>query len=199
MSSKDGPSGAQRHSAFFDLERDPQRDAITRPASMLRSTEWGGLTLVSMLAGLAFPPYFFAVMALACLNAGGMLWVTHLNEAGRKRLKEFESEFAVGHALEEAGDFAAAAAHYTALVPRYEDQPKIAQIAVHRVAHLKQTHPEAFSAHPLKSAASKRAKRAPAAESAKPAEAARAVAAPPVHKKMENARPARAVLRRKPA
>jgi hypothetical protein len=197
MSSKEGPTGAQRHSAFFDLERDPQRDAITRPASMLRSTEWGGLTLVSMLAGLAFPPYFFAIMALACFNAGGMLWVTHLNEAGRKRLKEFESEFAVGHALEEAGDYAAAAALYTALAPRYGDQPKIAQIAVHRAAHLKLEHPEAFGSAP-KSAASKRVKRAVAADKAQPAEAPRA-AAPPAHKKQDKALPARAVLRRKPA
>jgi hypothetical protein len=134
-----------RHSAFFDLERDAQRDALTRPATMLRSTEWGGLTVLSLLASLAFPPYFLSVMALAFLNAGGMLWVTHLNEAGRKRLREFESEFSVGHASEERGEYAAAAAHYESLAPRYDDHPKISQIARHRAAFLKAAHPEAFS------------------------------------------------------
>jgi hypothetical protein len=136
----------QRHSAFFDLERDVKRDALTRPASMLRSTEWGGLTLLSLLAGLAFPPYFFSVMALAFLNAGGLLWVTHLNEAGRRRLREFEAEFAVGHAMEEKGDFRAAVLHYEQLHPRYADQPKIAQIAVHRAEYLRQNHSELFAA-----------------------------------------------------
>jgi hypothetical protein len=174
MTDKNGPPRSRRHSAFFDLERDPERDAITRPASMLRSTEWGGLTLVSLLAGLAFPPYFFSVMALAFLNAGGMLWVTHLNEAGRKRLQEFEGEFARGHALEEAGDFSGASALYADLAPRYADQPQIVRIAVHRVAHLKQTHPEAFG----------------------PAGKPKPV---PNAKKTRTVRPARGVLRRKPA
>lgn len=139
MENKEKP---QRHSAFFDLERDSKRDALTRPASMLRSTEWGGLTLLSLLAGLAFPPYFFSVMALAFLNAGGLLWVTHLNEAGRKRLREFEVEFAVGHAMEEQGDIKGAIQHYEQMVPRYADQPKIAQIAIHRVEYLGQNSGE---------------------------------------------------------
>jgi len=144
----DGKRPPERHSAFFDIERDPNRDVLTRPASMLRSTEWGGLTLVSLLAGLAFPPYFISVMALAFLNAGGMLWVTHLNDVGRKRLREFEAEFAVGHAMEEKRDFGAAAAFYTALAPRYADHPKIAQIALHRAAHLKESHPQTFAPAP---------------------------------------------------
>jgi hypothetical protein len=198
MTDNKGPSRSPRHSAFFDLERDPERDAITRPASMLRSTEWGGLTLVSLLAGLAFPPYFFSVMALAFLNAGGMLWVTHLNEAGRKRLKEFESEFARGHALEEGGDFSGAAALYTALEPRYSDQPQIAQIAVHRVAHLKRTHPEAFApAGKPKAHAAKRAKRPAAPEPAAVVE--RSAPVPPAKKAATGMRATRGVLRRKPA
>ena len=119
----------ERHGGFFDLERDPKRAELTRPRSLLRSTEWGGLTLLSLLASWAFPPYFVSIMALAFLNAGGLFWVTHLSEAGRLRLRQFEREFAVGHALEEAGDFARAAAVYAALLPRYADQPKIAEIA----------------------------------------------------------------------
>ncbi|HXC64511.1 MAG TPA: hypothetical protein VNZ67_09135, partial [bacterium] len=103
---------AERHAAFFDLERDPQRAALTQPNTLLRTTEWGGLTLVSLLAYWAFPPYFVAVMLLASLNAGGMLWVSHLTEAGRQRLREFEAEFSKGHALEESGRMADAVAYY---------------------------------------------------------------------------------------
>ncbi len=130
-----------RHSAFFDLESNPERDLLTRPRSMLRGTEWGGLTLVSLLAGLAFPPYFVSVMALAFLNAGGMLWVTHLNEAGRRRLRDFEKEFAIGHELEERGDYPGAVRLYAALAPRYADYPRIAQIALSRIEHLRATVP----------------------------------------------------------
>ena len=137
---------AERHDAFFDLERDPKRVALTRADTLLRTTEWGGLTLVSLMASWAFPPYFVAVMLLAFFNAGGLLWVTHLNEAGRRRLREFEAEFARGHALEEAGHWAQAAAYYADLAPRYQDHPKISQIALHRVEHLRQEHPAAFKA-----------------------------------------------------
>jgi hypothetical protein len=147
----------ERHAAFFDLERDPQRVALTRPDTLLRSTEWGGLTLVSLLASWAFPPYFVAVMLLAFFNAGGLLWVTHLSESGRKRLRDFEGEFARGHAREEAGDWAGAAAHYAELAPRYGDQPQMARIALHRIEHLKREHPEAF-ARPKKASPKRRAR-----------------------------------------
>jgi hypothetical protein len=134
----------ERHSAFFDLERDPQRAELTRPPSLLRTTEWGGLTLLSLLLSWAFPPYFVSVMALAFLNAGGLLWITHLSESGRQRLRQFEREFAAGHSLEQHGHFQAAAAAYQALVPKYQDVPKIAQIAALRIEHLRAEHPEAF-------------------------------------------------------
>jgi|SRR5665213_1191707 len=190
---KDPRQPGRRQAAFFDLERNPERDAMTRPVSVLRSTEWGGLTLLSLLAGMAFPPYFFSVMALACLNAGGMLWVSHLNEVGRRRLKEFEGEFSVGHALEEEGDFRGAVTHYLALAPRYGDQPQMVQIAVHRAAHLKKEHPEAFSGHArLKTGAESRKamKQQPAApESSLDGEDAKVLAL----------RAPKGVLRRKPA
>jgi hypothetical protein len=137
----DPKQGPERHSAFFDLERDPKRAELTRPASLLRTTEWGGLTFLSLLVSLAFPPYFVQVMLLAFLNAGGLLWITHLSEAGRQRLREFEREFAKGHALEEAGDIAGALKAYEALAPRYADQPKIAEIAVRRMEHLRSLYP----------------------------------------------------------
>jgi hypothetical protein len=148
----------ERHSAFFDLERDPQRVELTRPQSLLRSTEWGGLTLLSLLVSWAFPPYFVSVMALAFLNAGGLLWVTHLSEAGRQRLRDFEREFADGHALEQQGRFAQAVALYQALVPKYQDYPKIAQIAALRIEHLRAEHPAAFKAASKKKRSQARAK-----------------------------------------
>lgn len=140
----DAKKEPERHSAFFDLERDPKRAELTRPASILRSTEWGGLTLLSLLLGWAFPPYFVSVMALAFLNAGGLFWITHLSEAGRQRLRDFEKEFAVGHALEDSGHYAKAVAVYEALLPRYKDYAKIAEIAQRRIEHLRSEHPAAF-------------------------------------------------------
>jgi len=156
---------AERHAAFFDLERDPQRLALTQPNTLLRSTEWGGLTLVSLLAYWAFPPYFVAVMLLASLNAGGMLWVSHLTEAGRQRLREFESEFSRGHALEESGQMAEAVSFYEGLAPRYQDHPHIAQIALRRAEYLRKNHPHAFTkkakARPSKARAAKSGTKAP--------------------------------------
>jgi hypothetical protein len=150
---------SERHRAFFDLERDPKRIELTRPRSLLKSTEWGGLTLLSLLVSWAFPPYFVTVMALAFLNAGGMLWVTHLSEAGRQRLRQFEREFAEGHAMEEAGRYRQAVAHYEALIPRYQDQPKIAEIATRRIEHLRHEHPTAFEGKRSKPGTDKARKR----------------------------------------
>ncbi len=93
--------------------------------------------MVSLLASLAFPPYFVQVLLLASLNAGGLLWVSHLNEAGRKRLREFEKEFAFGHDLEEQGRKAEALKHYQSLIPRYKDYPKIAEVARKQLEALK--------------------------------------------------------------
>lgn len=154
----------ERHSAFFDLERDPQRAELTRPKSLLRTTEWGGLTLLSLLVSWAFPPYFVSIMALAFLNAGGLLWITHLSEAGRQRLRQFEREFAEGHNLEQHGHFVAAVAAYQALVPKYQDYPKIAQIALLRIEHLRGEHPEAFRPAPPKPAPVARAQPKPKAK-----------------------------------
>jgi hypothetical protein len=127
---------------FFDLELDPKRAELTRPASLLRTTEWGGLTVLSLIASLTFPPYFVTVLLwMAGLNASGLLWVSHLGEVGRRRLREFEREFADGHALEEAGKFAQAVTFYQALAPRYADYPKIAEIATRRADKVLQEHP----------------------------------------------------------
>jgi hypothetical protein len=129
-------------SNFFDLELDPKRSELTRPPSLLRTTEWGGLTVLSLIASLTFPHYFVTVLLwMAGLNASGLLWVSHLSEAGRKRLRDFEREFAEGHALEEKGQFAKAAAFYQALAPRYSDYPKIAEIALRQAEKVLKEHP----------------------------------------------------------
>ncbi len=128
---------------FFDLELDPKRAELTRPASILRTTEWGGLAVLSLIASLTFPPYFVTVLLVAGLNAGGLLWISHLDANGRRRLREFEREFADGHAMEEAGDFEKAAAFYSELAPRYADYPKIAAIASQRAEKVRAEHPQA--------------------------------------------------------
>lgn len=149
----------ERHSAFFDLERDPKRAELSRPSTMLRTTEWGGLTFLSLLASFAFPPYFVTVMLLAFLNAGGLLWVTHLSETGRQRLRDFEREFSKGHALEEAGDLVGAIAVYRALIPRYADHPKIAEIAQRRIQHLESQAAPAAPSKPPKARAARKPRR----------------------------------------
>lgn len=135
---------------FFDLELDPKRAELTRPASILRTTEWGGLTLLSLIASLTFPPYFVTVLLVAGLNAGGLLWISHLDANGRRRLREFEREFADGHAMEEAGQFEKAVGFYRALAPRYADYPKIAAIATQRAEKIELEHPAGKAKAPVR-------------------------------------------------
>jgi hypothetical protein len=132
------------------IENDRARLELYRPASILRTTEWGLLTITSLVASFAFPPYFIAVLWLAFFNAGGMLWVTHLSESGRLRLRDFEREFSQGHQMEEAGKFREAAEHYATLVPKYQDFPKIAEIAKSRIEYLKTQKSFAFKNSPKK-------------------------------------------------
>jgi hypothetical protein len=104
------------------------------------------LTLGSLLAAAAFPPYFIQVLWLAFFNANGLLWVTHLNERGRKRLAEFERRFSDGHALEEKGRFAEAVEFYESLPKDFADYPKFGEICASRVAYLRREHPQVFGA-----------------------------------------------------
>jgi hypothetical protein len=85
------------------------------------------------------------VLLLAFLNAGGLLWVTHLTEKGRKRLVEFEAQFRRGYTLEEKKKWKAAADYYASLVPQYLEFPKIAEIAKSRIKYLHQHHSDTFS------------------------------------------------------
>jgi hypothetical protein len=142
----DTPQKPQTPVERVGLEKDRTKVELYRPASILRTTEWGLLTVTSLLAALAFPPYFIAVLWSAFFSAGGMLWVTHLSESGRLRLKGFEREFSEGHSLEEAGQYQQACDFYAALAPKFQDYPKIAEIALRRIEYLKAEHPQAFQA-----------------------------------------------------
>jgi hypothetical protein len=122
----------------------------------MRTTEWGGLTMLSLLLASLFPPYFIQVLAIAFLNAGGLYWVTHLSEKGRRRLIDFEHEFRKGYALEEAHDYKAAQAFYAALVARFQDVPSVAEVATRRIAFLQEQTAKAKPAK--KPAARKRPK-----------------------------------------
>jgi hypothetical protein len=155
----DDPQKPQRPSRFFDLEKDKAREEIYRPASILRTTEWGLLTFTSLLVAWAFPPYFIQVLILAFFNAGGLFWITYLSEKGRQRLKDFEAEFSVGHKEEEAGHYREAAGIYEKLIPRFQDFPRIAEIAVRHIQALKKKHPQAFkSKNPKKSKSRKKSR-----------------------------------------
>jgi len=59
---------------------------------MLKKEDWGGLTILSLLATIAFPPYFVHLMAMAALTELGHLWSTRLDRLQKKRLIEFEKE-----------------------------------------------------------------------------------------------------------
>jgi hypothetical protein len=131
-------------SRFFDVEKDRSRQELYRPASILRTTEWGLLTFTSLLVAWAFPPYFIQVLILAFFNAGGLFWVTYLSEKGRQRLREFEAEFSVGHKKEEEGHYKQAAEIYESLIPRFQDFPRIAEIAVRHIELLKKKFPASF-------------------------------------------------------
>ncbi len=122
---------------FFDLDPKDVSPDLYRPPTLMRTTEWGGLTMLSLLLASLFPPYFIQVLAIAFLNAGGLYWVTHLSEKGRQRLVDFEREFRQGYALEEAHDYQAAQAFYAALAARYQDVPAVAEVATRRIAYLK--------------------------------------------------------------
>lgn len=144
------PQNPKSPSRFFDVEKDRGRQEIYRPTSILRTTEWGLLTFTSLLVAWAFPPYFIQVLILAFFNAGGLFWITYLSEKGRQRLREFEEEFSAGHKKEEAGLYKEAAELYEQLIPRYQDFPRIAEIAVRHIELLKKNFPSSFESEKIK-------------------------------------------------
>ena len=156
-------------SNFWDLDDRPLLKESS-PKSLLKTTEWGLMTIASLLASFAFPPYFVTVMTLAFLNAGGLLWVTHLSEKGRQRLRDFEAEFRTGHQYEQTGQWVEAVGVYLSIKPRYEDIQQLVHLCDKRAAKIRREHPEYFpnpSKLIKKKAAAKKAKRKPAKRPAK--------------------------------
>jgi len=59
---------------FFDLDPKGVSPDLYRPPTLMRTTEWGGLTMLSLLLASLFPPYFIlydqTLMAIPLV----MLW-----------------------------------------------------------------------------------------------------------------------------
>ncbi|MBP7791617.1 MAG: hypothetical protein KA120_00955 [Candidatus Goldbacteria bacterium] len=103
------------------------------PKTLLKKEEWGLLTILSLILAGIFPAYFVNILLISFFTELGHLWTTHLSEKGRKILIDFEKEFRVGYEKEKAGDFKGAISVYEGLIPKYKDNPQIANIAVNRI------------------------------------------------------------------
>jgi hypothetical protein len=99
------------------------------PKTMLKKEDWGGLTILSLLATIAFPPYFVHLMTMAALTELGHLWSTRLDRLQKDRLVEFEKEFRKGYQMEKAGNKAGAVAWYQKLEKQFEDLPQASKLA----------------------------------------------------------------------
>ncbi|HXL73504.1 MAG TPA: hypothetical protein VN963_07770, partial [bacterium] len=65
--------------------------------TILKKEDWGGLTIVALLAAYAFPPYFIYLMTMAALTEFAHLWTTKLSREDRDRFVQFEQEFRKGY------------------------------------------------------------------------------------------------------
>jgi len=108
------------------------------PKTMLKKEDWGGLTILSLLATIAFPPYFVHLMTMAALTELGHLWSTRLDRLQKKRLVEFEKEFRTGYQMEKEGDIAGALAWYRKLEKQYDDLPQASKLAMIQIRNIEQ-------------------------------------------------------------
>lgn len=108
------------------------------PKTMLKKEDWGGLTILSLLATIAFPPYFVHLMAMAALTELGHLWSTRLDRLQKKRLIEFEKEFRTGYQMEKAGDIEGALTWYRKLEKQYDDLPQASKLAMLQIRNIEQ-------------------------------------------------------------
>ncbi len=120
--------------------------------TMLKKEDWGGLAILSLLATIAFPPYFVHLMTMAALSELGHLWSTRLDRLQKDRLVEFEKEFRKGYQKEKAGDVAGALAWYRKLEKEYEDLPQASKLAMLQIRSLEGKKPktEALKSVPKK-------------------------------------------------
>ena len=104
--------------------------------TILKKEDWGGLTIVALLAAYAFPPYFIYLMTMAALTEFAHLWTTKLSREGQERFIEFEKEFRKGYKLEKSHRTQEALKHYRRLEKRYADLPQAEKLATLQIRHL---------------------------------------------------------------
>jgi hypothetical protein len=112
--------------------------------TMFKKEDWGGLTVLNLLAAYALPPYFIYLMTIAALTASGYLWTTRLTRVEQERFIEFEKEFRKGYKLEKAGRVKDAVKWYQKLEKLYADLPqasKLANLQIRSLRSPKKTKP----------------------------------------------------------
>lgn len=122
--------------------------------TMLKKENWGGLTIVALLAAYAFPPYFVYLMTMAALTEFAHLWTTHLSEVDQQRFIEFEKEFREGYKLEKSGRIQEALQRYKKLEINYSDLPQACKLATLQIRNLTNDK-KTKNARPLKDSSSK--------------------------------------------
>jgi hypothetical protein len=110
--------------------------------TILKKEDWGGLTIVALLAAYAFPPYFIYLMTMAALTEFAHLWTTKLSREERERFIEFEKEFRKGYKLQKEGKVSEALAWYHKLEKRYADLPQGAKLATLQIRQLAEKNTE---------------------------------------------------------
>ncbi len=104
--------------------------------TILKKEDWGGLTIVALLAAYAFPPYFIYLMTMAALTEFAHLWTTKLSREEQDKFIEFEKEFRKGYKLQKDGKTKEALAWYQQLEKRYANLPQGAKLATLQIRQL---------------------------------------------------------------
>jgi hypothetical protein len=107
--------------------------------TMLKKEDWGGLTILSLLATIAFPPYFVHLMTMAALSELGHLWTTRLDRLQSERLVEFEKEFRKGYQMEKAGNLTGALEWYRKIEKQYATLPQASKLATLQIQKIEKT------------------------------------------------------------
>ena len=103
---------------------------------MLKKEDWGGITLVALLAAYIFPPYFIYLLTMAAFTEFAHLWTTRLSHQDQKKFIDFEKEFRKGYKLEKAGDRQRALDWYRKLEKEYADLPQASKLAALQIEKL---------------------------------------------------------------
>jgi len=112
------------------------------PKTMLKKEDWGGLTILSLLAAYAFPPYFIYLMTMAALTEFAHLWTTRLSRVDQEKFIEFEKKFREGYKLEKAGRLKEAIRWYRNLEKNYSDLPQAGKLATLQIRKLEKPQPK---------------------------------------------------------